>query len=60
MLNSPYNHKGQVVALFIVGLGLYGIVWKGTDWEQEVQHGIERNRADELVRQTLQNGTANP
>ncbi|KAH8112458.1 MOP flippase [Phellopilus nigrolimitatus] len=37
---------GQVVALFIVGLGLYAVVWRGTDWEKEVQQGVARNRAD--------------
>ena len=42
---------GQVVALFIVGIGLYFVVWKRTDWEKEVARGIERNRTDELARQ---------
>ena len=37
------NYSGQVIALFIVGLGLYGVVWKGTDWDKEVKQGIERN-----------------
>ena len=37
---------GQVVALFIVGLGEYGVVWLGTDWEKEVQRGMERIRAE--------------
>ncbi|CCM05438.1 uncharacterized protein FIBRA_07657 [Fibroporia radiculosa] len=34
---------GQVVALLIVGLGEYAVVWLGTDWEKEVQLGIQRN-----------------
>ncbi|THH31230.1 hypothetical protein EUX98_g2946 [Antrodiella citrinella] len=37
---------GQVVALFIVGLGEYGTVWLGTDWDKEVLKGIERNEAE--------------
>jgi MATE family multidrug resistance protein len=36
---------GQVVALFIVGLGEYAAVWLGTDWEEEVQRGIMRTKA---------------
>ena len=35
---------GQVVALFIVGIGEYLVVWLGTDWDKEVERGIERNR----------------
>ncbi|CAA7270499.1 unnamed protein product [Cyclocybe aegerita] len=37
---------GQVVALFIVGIGEYCVVWLGTDWELEVKKGIERNREE--------------
>jgi MATE family multidrug resistance protein len=37
-----------VLALFIVGLAEYGVVWLGTDWENEVQKGIERNRAEAM------------
>jgi len=37
---------GQVVALFIVGLGEYAVVWVGTDWDKEVALGIERNRQE--------------
>ncbi|KAI0771107.1 MATE efflux family protein [Trametes elegans] len=37
---------GQVVALFIVGLSEYGVVWLGTDWDREVRRGIERNLAE--------------
>ncbi|KAF8582006.1 MATE efflux family protein [Ramaria rubella] len=33
---------GQVVALFIVGIGEYIAVWRFTDWEDEVRRGIER------------------
>ncbi|KAI5122020.1 hypothetical protein M0805_008011 [Coniferiporia weirii] len=51
---SPRTHMGlqglwigQVVALFIVGIGLYLVVWRGTDWEKEVQQGIERNKAND-------------
>ena len=32
-----------MVALFIVGFGEYAVVWLGTDWNKEVQKGIERN-----------------
>jgi MATE family multidrug resistance protein len=35
-----------VVALFIVGLGEYGVVWLGTDWDLEIQRGIERNQME--------------
>lgn len=38
---------GQVVALFIVGLGMYGVVWKATSWEEEVKRGVERNREND-------------
>ncbi|KAL5532735.1 ERC1_1 [Sanghuangporus sanghuang] len=54
---SPRTHMGlqglwigQVVALFIVGIGLYGVVWLGTDWDKEVQRGIKRNKADDEAR----------
>jgi len=33
---------GQVLGLFIVGIGEYGAVWLGTDWNEEVQRGRER------------------
>ncbi|CAK5267436.1 unnamed protein product [Mycena citricolor] len=36
---------GQVVALFIVGLGEYYVVWK-SDWDLEVRRGIERNEQE--------------
>lgn len=47
---------GQVVALFIVGLGEYAVVWLGTDWDKEIQHSIERNR-EEAKRRRLHEGT---
>ncbi|KAH9939828.1 MATE efflux family protein [Amylocystis lapponica] len=47
---------GQVVALFIVGLGEYSVVWLGTDWEKEVQRGINRNK-EEAKRRLLREGT---
>ena len=34
---------GQVGALFIVGIGEYAVVWLGTDWEKEIEKGIQRN-----------------
>ncbi|KAJ3512451.1 hypothetical protein NLJ89_g3512 [Agrocybe chaxingu] len=43
---------GQVVALFIVGLGEYCVVWLGTDWDLEVKKGIERNREEAKRRAT--------
>ena len=42
---------GQVIALFIVGLSEYSVVWFGTDWEKEVQRGVERNQAEAKRRQ---------
>lgn len=48
-------HVGQVVALFIVGLGEYAAVWLGTDWEKEVKKGVERNR--EEAKRRLAHGT---
>ncbi|KAJ7600375.1 MOP flippase [Mycena floridula] len=43
---------GQVVALFIVGIGEYCVVWLGTDWDLEVRLGVERNQ-EEAKRQNL-------
>ena len=40
-----------MIALFIVGLSEYAVVWVGTDWEKEVQRGIERNQAEAKRRQ---------
>ncbi|KAJ7493356.1 MOP flippase [Mycena galericulata] len=42
---------GQVVALFIVGLGEYYAVWI-TDWGTEVKRGVERNE-EEAKRRAL-------
>ncbi|KAJ7156908.1 MOP flippase [Mycena crocata] len=42
---------GQVVALFIVGLGEYYVVWK-SDWAMEVRRGAERNE-EEAKRRSL-------
>ena len=41
---------GQVVALFIVGIGEYLTVWLWTDWDKEVREGIERNEAEAKAR----------
>ncbi|KAF8815439.1 MOP flippase [Phlegmacium glaucopus] len=41
---------GQVVGLFIVGIGEYCVVWLGTDWDLEVKKGIERNRKEAITR----------
>ena len=41
---------GQVVALFIVDFGEYTVVWIGTDWDKEIQTGINRNRDQAKIR----------
>ncbi|RPD77371.1 MOP flippase [Lentinus tigrinus ALCF2SS1-7] len=51
---------GQVVALFIVGLSEYGVVWLGTDWNKEVQRGIERNQAEAKRRQMREHHIPEP
>jgi hypothetical protein len=33
---------GQVVALFLVGIGEYVAVWRFTDWDEEVRRGVAR------------------
>jgi hypothetical protein len=38
-----YFQPGQVLGLFLVGLGEYGVVWLATDWNQEVQRSKDRN-----------------
>ncbi|KAI0050778.1 MATE efflux family protein [Auriscalpium vulgare] len=43
---------GQVVALFIVGLGEYGVVWFGTDWDYEIRKGYERYNHDSYLSET--------
>lgn len=45
-LLKPHCPLGQVLALFIVGIGEYCVVWLGTDWDLEVQRGQERNREE--------------
>ncbi|EGN97035.1 hypothetical protein SERLA73DRAFT_185328 [Serpula lacrymans var. lacrymans S7.3] len=40
---------GQVIGLFTVGICEYAVVWLGTDWDREIQKGIERN-AEEAKR----------
>jgi len=37
---------GQVVALFLVGISEYCVVWLGTDWDLEIKKSIERNREE--------------
>jgi multidrug resistance protein, MATE family len=36
--------------LFIVGFGEYAVVWFGTDWDKEIQKGVERNREQAKIR----------
>ncbi|KAF7317752.1 MATE efflux family protein [Mycena kentingensis (nom. inval.)] len=40
---------GQVLALFIVGLGEYYVVWR-SDWDEEIRRGIERNEEEAKLR----------
>ena len=49
---SDCSVLGQVLGLFVVGIGEYGAVWLGTDWDKEVQRGKERNLL-EAKRQAL-------
>lgn len=51
---------GQVIALFIVGLGEYGVVWLGTDWDKEVLKGIRRNKEDAKRREEFLRAEAEP
>lgn len=37
---------GQVIALFIVGLSEYAVVWLGTDWDKEIRKAAERVAAE--------------
>ncbi|EIW75122.1 MATE efflux family protein [Coniophora puteana RWD-64-598 SS2] len=37
---------GQVIGLFTVGIGEYGVVWLGTNWNLEVEKGIKRNEEE--------------
>lgn len=43
------GYTGQVIALFMVGLGEYGVVWLGTDWQKEVEKGVKRNDAEGMT-----------
>jgi MATE family multidrug resistance protein len=47
---------GQVVGLSIVGFGEYLWVWLRTDWEEQVQLGIERNREEAKRREQAARG----
>lgn len=38
-----------MVGLAIVGTGEYGCIWLGTNWDREVEKGIQRN-AEEAKR----------
>jgi len=51
MLN--FINVGQVIGLFLVGIGEYYVVWLGTDWGLEVNKGIERNRLEAKLRATV-------
>jgi MATE family multidrug resistance protein len=42
-LFTKFLRLGQVLGLFIVGLGEYGVVWLATDWDKEVQRSKDRN-----------------
>ncbi len=46
LISNLVPSLGQVVALFIVGLGEYFVVWLGTDWDLEVQRGVDRNQEE--------------
>ncbi|KII85984.1 hypothetical protein PLICRDRAFT_700758 [Plicaturopsis crispa FD-325 SS-3] len=48
---------GQVVALFVVGIGEYCVVWLGTDWDREVERGVARNE-DEAKRRAFRAAAA--
>ncbi|EJU02482.1 MOP flippase [Dacryopinax primogenitus] len=44
---------GQVIALFLVGFSEYGVVWLGSDWDKEIEKGIERLKGEEVRRSGL-------
>jgi MATE family multidrug resistance protein len=50
--NCYLSSTGQVIGLFTVALSEYGVVWLGTNWDREIQKGIERN-AEEAKRRAL-------
>jgi len=43
---------GQVVALFIVGTSEYAVVWLGTDWDHEIEKGVQRNNQEMMYEVT--------
>ncbi|KDR80908.1 hypothetical protein GALMADRAFT_91594 [Galerina marginata CBS 339.88] len=51
---------GQVVALFLVGVGEYCVVWLGTDWDLEVKKSVERNRQETKRHSTHSTLSSNP
>ncbi|KAF8232184.1 MOP flippase [Tricholoma matsutake] len=44
---------GQVLGLFVVGIGEYCAVWLGTDWDKEVQRSIDRSVLEAKLRSTV-------
>lgn len=46
---------GQCVALFLVGLGEFGLVWR-TRWEVEVERASDRIKEDEFVQSVVARG----
>lgn len=50
LILSNFVKKGQVLGLFVVGIGEYGVVWLATDWNKEVQKGKERNLLEAKIR----------
>jgi len=47
---------GQVVGLTIVGISEYGCIWLGTNWDREVEKGVQRN-AEEAKRRAQITGS---
>ncbi|KZT60987.1 MOP flippase [Calocera cornea HHB12733] len=43
---------GQVLALFLVGFSEYATVWLGSNWEKEIQKGIERMKFEDERRES--------
>lgn len=41
-----------MVALFIVGTSEYAVVWLGTDWDHEVEKGVQRNNQEMMYEVT--------
>jgi MATE family multidrug resistance protein len=44
---------GQVIALFLVGFSEYAVVWLGSDWDKEIQKGIERMMIEDEQREVV-------